>query len=112
MTRSPGFWFPVLAVVATLALPVALDDAQLTVYVFICLYVTVVAGLSLLLGFAGQVSLGQGAFYAIGAYTAALLAKLAGVPPLVALVAAAVFPAGVAAIIGLPLLRLRHLPRP
>src|SRR5439155_5594207 len=81
--------------------------AEFTVFVFICLSVTVVAGLSVLLGFAGQVSLGQGAFYAIGAYTAALLTKLVGVPPLVSLAAAAVIPAAVAAIIGLPLLRLR-----
>src|SRR5207249_4396315 len=105
--RSRGFWVGLVAVVATLALPVARDDSQLTVYVFICLSVTVVAGLSLLLGFAGQVSLGQGAFYAIGAYTAALLTKLVGIPPLVSLVAAAVIPAAVAGIIGLPLLRLR-----
>jgi branched-chain amino acid transport system permease protein len=105
--RSPGFWIGLVAVAATLAVPVALDDAQLTVFVFICLSVTVVAGLSVLLGFAGQVSLGQGAFYAIGAYTAALLTKLAGVPPLVSLAAAALFPALVAGIIGLPLLRLR-----
>ena len=107
LTRSRGFWIGLVAVVGTLALPIALDDSQLTVYVFICLSVTVVAGLSLLLGFAGQVSLGQGAFYAIGAYTAALLTKLVGIPPLVSLVAAAVIPAAVAGIIGLPLLRLR-----
>jgi branched-chain amino acid transport system permease protein len=105
--RSPDLWAAAAIAVGTLALPVAFDDAQLSVYVVICLYVTVVAGLSLLVGFAGQVSLGQGAFYAIGAYTAALLSKLAGVPPLAALAAAAMVPAAVAAVIGLPLLRLR-----
>src|SRR5205807_6337080 len=46
-------------------------------------------------------------FCAMGAYTAGLLTKLAGVPPLVSLAAAAAFPAAVAAVIGLPLLRLR-----
>jgi branched-chain amino acid transport system permease protein len=99
----------VVAVVAigTLLLPIALDDSQLTVYVFAGLATIVVAGLSLLMGYAGQVSLGQGAFYAIGAYTAALLAKLAGVPPPLALAAATVFTAAIAVVVGLPLLRLR-----
>ncbi|MBV9545103.1 MAG: branched-chain amino acid ABC transporter permease, partial [Chloroflexi bacterium] len=67
----------------------------------------VVAGLSLLMGFAGQVSLGQAAFYAIGAYTAALLARNAHVPPVVGLVIAPLLTAAIATIVGLPLLRLR-----
>lgn len=92
---------------ATLVLPIALDDSQLTVYVFIGLAAVVVAGLSLLMGFAGQVSLGQAAFYAIGAYTAALLAKDVGVPPLLAMALATAATAGVAVIVGLPLFRLR-----
>jgi len=92
---------------ATLLLPIALDDSQLTVYVFVGLATVVVAGLSLLMGFAGQVSLGQAAFYAIGAYTAALLAKDVGVPPLLAMALATGATAGVAVLVGLPLFRLR-----
>jgi branched-chain amino acid transport system permease protein len=105
--RRLGLWIGVAVAVGTLLLPIALNDAQLTVYVFIGLATIVVAGLSLLMGYAGQVSLGQGAFYAIGAYTAALLAKLLGVPPLLALAAATAFTAVIAAVVGLPLLRLR-----
>ncbi len=105
--RGAGFWLLLAVAVGTLALPVALDDSQLTVYVFVGLATVVVAGLSLLMGYAGQVSLGQGAFYAIGAYTAALLAKLLAVPPPLALAAAAVVTALVAVVVGLPLLRLR-----
>jgi branched-chain amino acid transport system permease protein len=100
-------WIVAVVAVGTLLLPIALNDSQLTVYVFIGLATMVVAGLSLLMGFAGQVSLGQGAFYAIGAYTAALLAKLLGVPPLLALALATAATAGVAVVVGLPLLRLR-----
>ena len=40
-------------------------------------------GLDVLMGFAGQVSLGQAGFMAIGGYTAAILAVTYGVPPLV-----------------------------
>ncbi|MGC8989955.1 MAG: branched-chain amino acid ABC transporter permease [Verrucomicrobiia bacterium] len=43
---------------------------QLTMAVY---YAIVVMGLSLLMGYAGQVSLGQGAFFAIGGYTSAFL---------------------------------------
>jgi branched-chain amino acid transport system permease protein len=96
-----------LALVLFLALPLVLPGGPLTIYVFIGLSTMVVAGLSLLMGFAGQVSLGQGAFYAIGAYTAALLSKSVGVPPVLALLVAPVATALIATVVGLPLLRLR-----
>lgn len=91
----------------TLAIPVALDDSQLTVYVYIGLYAVVVIGLSLLMGFAGQVSLGQGSFFAIGAYGTALLTMRVGLPPLLSLAAACAGTGLLAALVGLPLLRLR-----
>ncbi|MDQ6773894.1 MAG: branched-chain amino acid ABC transporter permease [Candidatus Dormibacteraeota bacterium] len=109
LLRPPSArWWPGAALAGlTLLAPVALTDSQLTVYVDIALFTAVVSGLSLLMGFAGQVSLGQGAFFAIGAYSAALLAKRAGVPPLAALAFAAALTAAIAALVGLPLLRLR-----
>jgi branched-chain amino acid transport system permease protein len=65
-----------------------------------------VVGLSLLMGYAGQVSLGQASFYAIGAYTAGLL-SLHGVPTLAGLLLAPVAAAAAAVIVGVPILRLR-----
>ncbi|MBV9578277.1 MAG: branched-chain amino acid ABC transporter permease [Chloroflexi bacterium] len=102
----PGGWGTV-GVVVILLLPLVLPEALLTIFIFIGLSTMVVSGLSLLMGFAGQVSLGQGAFYAIGAYTAALLARDLGVPPLLGLLIAPVATAGIAYVVGLPLLRLR-----
>ena len=96
----------VLVGVATAVLPLFLDRAQLTVYVLLGLYAIVATGISLLMGYAGQVSLGQMAFYGIGAYTAAVM-SLHGLPPLLGLVAAPVVAFGVAVIVGIPLLRLR-----
>ncbi|MEQ4725569.1 branched-chain amino acid ABC transporter permease [Nonomuraea sp. B19D2] len=95
-----------LVAAVTLALPAVLDDSALAVYILLGLAAMVTVGVSLLMGYAGQVSLGQGAFYAIGAYTAALL-SLHGVPPVAGLVAAPVAAAGSALVIGVPLLRLR-----
>ena len=82
------------------------------------LYALVAVGLTLLMGFAGQISLGQGAFFLIGAYTSAILTvgldpahrvvdPGAGISPVLAVLAAPVVTAAVAAVIGLPLLRLR-----
>jgi branched-chain amino acid transport system permease protein len=96
-----------VAVVLILLLPLALPNALLTIYIFIGLSTMVVSGLSLLMGFAGQVSLGQSGFYAIGAYTAALLARDLNVPPLLGLIVAPAATASIAYIVGLPLLRLR-----
>ena len=98
---------PVIAVVIILLLPLLLPNALLTIYIFIGLSTMVVSGLSLLMGFAGQVSLGQAAFYAIGAYTAGLLAKDLNVPPLLGLLVAPAATALIAYLVGLPLLRLR-----
>ncbi|GLW09336.1 branched-chain amino acid ABC transporter permease [Microtetraspora sp. NBRC 13810] len=96
----------VLAGAVTLALPAFLDDSALAVYIFLGLAAMVTVGVSLLMGYAGQVSLGQGAFYAVGAYTAGLLTVQGG-PPLAGLLAAPVAAAAFALVVGVPLLRLR-----
>jgi branched-chain amino acid transport system permease protein len=106
LPRSLSFWGPLAGGAVTFLLPFGLNDSQLTVYIFIGLAAVVVAGLSLLMGFAGQVSLGQAAFYAIGAYTAGIMARR-GLPPVLGLAAAPLFTALVATLVGLPLLRLR-----
>ncbi|MDH2425368.1 branched-chain amino acid ABC transporter permease [Sphaerisporangium sp. TRM90804] len=90
----------------TLALPAVLDDSALTVYIFLGLAAMVTVGVSLLMGYAGQVSLGQGAFYAVGGYTAGILAVRGG-PPIAGLLAAPVVAAAFAVVVGVPLLRLR-----
>lgn len=67
-------------------------------------------GLSLLLGFAGQISLGHAGFFAVGAYGSALLTSKLGLPAPLALVVAAAVAALIALIIGRSILRLRgHL---
>ena len=71
-------WLPgaVLVVVglSLLALPRVADNYVLYVMTRLFVYVLVALGLNLLTGYAGQVSLGHAAFFAIGAYTAAVLA--------------------------------------
>ncbi|GAA2644927.1 branched-chain amino acid ABC transporter permease [Paractinoplanes durhamensis] len=88
------------------AVPLLLAPGQLTTFVLLGLSAMAVVGLSLLMGYAGQVSLGQASFTAIGAYTSGLLA-LHHTPPLLALLAAPIVAALAAAGVGVPILRLR-----
>ena len=54
--------------------PVALfTDYHLFQLTMVVVYAIAILGLALLTGFNGQISLGHGAFYAIGAYTTAIL---------------------------------------
>ena len=64
-------------------------------------------GLNLTLGYAGQISLAQGAFVGIGAYTVALL-TLAGVPFIVAFIAAGAVSFAIGWLLGYPALRVQH----
>lgn len=67
-------------------------------------------GLALLLGYAGQISLGHAGFFAIGAYASAILPGRFGMPPMLALVLGLVLAAALAFIVGRPILRLKgHL---
>lgn len=65
-----------------------------------------VLGLNLLTGFNGQISLGHGAFYAVGAYTAAILMDRFNVPYWATLPAAALTSFVVGYLFGLPALKL------
>lgn len=64
-------------------------------------------GLNMITGFCGQISLGHAAFYGVGAYTSALLAK-AGTPLPLALAAGMVSAGLVGLVVGLTSLRVRH----
>ena len=99
-------------------LPYQLSRADVGLYDRMGLYALVAIGLTLLMGFAGQVSLGQGGFFLIGAYTSGLLTvgldpdsrlvdPSAGIDPLLAVAFAPLVSAAVALVIGIPLMRLR-----
>jgi len=76
------------------------DEYYRSVGIIIGLHAIVTIGLCLVMGLAGQISLGQAAFWGIGAYTSAVLTTKYGLPPLVGLVAAAIVPGLFALILG------------
>ena len=75
--------------------------------IFIGIYAIVTVGLSLLMGYTGQVSLGQAAFFGMGAYASAILSKTYHVNPWLAMLIAAIATGGFAYVIGTPIFRLR-----
>ena len=66
-------------------------------------------GRNILVGFTGQISLGQGGFLAVGAYTSAILSTRAGLPVPLAVLVAVIVTAVIGALFGLPALRLKGL---
>src|SRR4030042_2770019 len=80
---------------------------QLGLLNLIGLYVIVVLGLNLFIGYAGQISLGHAAFFGLGAYGSVILAAPYHLPPWPTMVLTAAAVAVTALILGVPTLRLR-----
>jgi branched-chain amino acid transport system permease protein len=75
--------------------------------VLVFIFALAVAGLNLLMGFAGQVSLGHAGFLGIGAYSVAIGPTHLGMPSWFCLFAGAALSAAVAFFVGRPILRLK-----
>lgn len=72
-------------------------------------YSMAVLGLALLTGFNGQISVGHGAFFGVGAYTTAILVADHGWNHLATLPVAALLSFGLGVAVGIPALRLKGL---
>ncbi len=79
-----------------------------TILTQIAIQAIVVCGLNVIVGYAGQISLGHAAFFGIGAYSAALLATQGGLGFWSALPIVLAICAGCGLLLGLPSLRLKH----
>jgi branched-chain amino acid transport system permease protein len=103
-----GIGLALIILIAVLA-PFVISNYRMFQFTLAFGYAIALLGLNMLTGYNGQISLGHGAFYAIGAYTAAILMDKFNVPyPLTLPVAAVV--CGVAGFLfGLPALRLEGL---
>jgi branched-chain amino acid transport system permease protein len=99
----------VLAAAALVALPWLLPATSglLSSLVITGILFIGVLGLDILMGYAGQVSLGQGGFMAIGGYTAAILAVSYGWPPLLGTLAGILLSLVCAFVLSLTTMRLR-----
>ena len=99
---------PALAFAAALALlPLFLPNAYyFDVAIRIAVNATLAIALNLLIGYAGQISLGHAAFFGLGAYGSAILTGAFGWPPIAALVVSAAAVGALAYLVGRAILRL------
>jgi branched-chain amino acid transport system permease protein len=101
-------WGPLCLVVAIACLPLGVQSRYYqSIAVIIGLHTIAAVGLSLLMGYAGQVSLGHAAFYGLGAYVSGIASTNLGLNPWLAMPVAALLTGGMAAAIGTPIFRLR-----
>jgi branched-chain amino acid transport system permease protein len=99
----------VVLLAAACALPLVLSDYRVFQLTLVLVYAIALLGLNMLTGYNGQVSLGHGAFYAIGAYCAAILMDKWGVPYWATLPVAGAVCLVAGFLFGLPALRLEGL---
>jgi branched-chain amino acid transport system permease protein len=96
-------------IVFALVVPFLFGPYRVGQFTLVLAYAVAALGLNLLVGYNGQISLGHGAFFALGAYTAALLIEKAGFHYLLTLPLAGGLAFVVGFLFGVPALRLRGL---
>lgn len=100
-------WIMLALFVVALAWPFFGSRAAVDIATLILIYVMLGIGLNIVVGLAGLLDLGYVGFYAVGAYTYALLAEYAGFGFWTALPIAGLMAATFGCLLGFPVLRLR-----
>lgn len=98
-----------VAALVVLAIPLVVNDFWLGQFSLVVAYAVAVLGLNLVTGFSGQISLGHGAFFGLGAYTTAILVTDHGWTWAATVPVAAVLGLALGFVVGLPALRLHGL---
>ena len=96
----------ILLLLGLIVLPFLFKNYRVFQFNLVLVYAIAVLGLNILTGYNGQISLGHGAFYAVGAYTAAVLMDKFGVPFWLTLPVAGVLCFSFGFLMGFPALRL------
>lgn len=91
------------------AAPLLMSEYQLTLLSLVAIAVVGALGLNILVGYAGQLSIGHAAFMSVGAYTAANLVTKLDMPFLLTLPAGGIMAAAIGLIVGIPSLRIKGI---
>jgi branched-chain amino acid transport system permease protein len=98
-----------VSVVVLIVLPFVLSDFRTLQLATVGAYFIAILGLDVLTGHSGQISLGHGAFMAVGAYTTAILVVNHGIRDVWTIPIAAAVAGGIGLLAGVPALRLSGL---
>ncbi|WP_440995779.1 branched-chain amino acid ABC transporter permease [Arhodomonas sp. SL1] len=104
--RTPYAGLPVLVIILALLPLVLTNPYHYDVVIHVLINAVVVVGLNLLIGYAGQISLGHAGFFGLGAYATGILSGIYGWHPLLSILAALVVVAALAFVVARPILRL------
>jgi branched-chain amino acid transport system permease protein len=106
---ASGYLAPCLLLAMVIVTIPFLDSSSYILRVCTLVWVMALAsvGVHIIMGLAGQISLGQAGFFAIGAYACAVLPSRFGVPPLTAAAIGCLVSMGVAYTVGRPILKLK-----
>ncbi|MDJ0638788.1 MAG: branched-chain amino acid ABC transporter permease [Paracoccaceae bacterium] len=107
--RQDAFLLGVILIFAWVIFPLTASEfAFQTLLIPILIYALAAMGLNILTGYAGQLSLGTGAFMGVGAYACyKLITIFPWMNPIVAILLSGVFSAGVGVMFGIPSLRIK-----
>jgi branched-chain amino acid transport system permease protein len=109
LPRTWTYGAATVALLAALVLPFTLSNFRLFQFSQVYIYAIALLGLNILTGFNGQISLGHGAFYAVGAYTTAIMIDQWSVPYGWTIPAAGLICLVAGFLFGIPALRLEGL---
>jgi branched-chain amino acid transport system permease protein len=101
--KKPALW---AGLAVACVLPFVIQGYQAFQITFVMIYAIALLGLNLLTGYNGQISIGHGAFFAVGAYAVAILIDHYSVPYLVTIPIAGLVCFACGFLFGLPALRL------
>ena len=107
--RSPGRLIVAAAIAAAVILPFVLSDYRIFQFSLAYIYALALLGLNILTGYNGQFSLGHGAFFAVGAYTSAIMIGHWGIGYGWSLPAAGLVCLVVGFLFGIPALRIEGM---
>ena len=108
-TAPPRYWLVLIVVVFFFGFPTVISSFLASEWAQALILAIAIMGLNILVGYSGQLSLGHGAFMALGAYTSAILAHRYKVDYLLTIPIAALFTGLVGFLFGIPALRLSPL---
>lgn len=107
MKKSPFFGLYIVIAILLVIPFIAPNNFYLDLAIRMAINATIVLGLNLLIGFAGQISLGHAGFLGIGAYASAILPTHFGWHPLPAMAAGAALAALLAGLVARPIFKLK-----
>jgi branched-chain amino acid transport system permease protein len=105
----PRYWLVLVVALLLLGLPSIVTSFQSSQWTLVLIFTIAIMGLNVLVGYSGQISLGHGAFMAVGAYTSAILISRYHVNYLLTIPLAGLLTGVVGFLIGIPALRLSAL---